>query len=349
MIKITQGLSGKYFSANVPDLEFTISSSVAAVVLSLDGKEIYSESLFPVSGAIALREIGDLLRPYVRESLVSELKVSITEQDSDGRTMATASASCTVVYCEADIDMDAGSWCSTHFLTLLTGTRITAPDRLEYLHYTGDDGDVSAVTATYADGSTKTFGVTKTATSEKFTTIDVSPSRFQADGKRLIAYSVRVGERWQTFEMDPNNPECDPVLVFTNSFGCEELLYCFGAATRSSSFKYDTTYIEGRNINYNITETRSIKADTGPLSFPMAEWTREVFRSYNVRTVDFIDGEPRYGRQVIISDPKVEYSNEADTMPRITFTIQYVQRNHNVISTAHDERVFGKVFDVTFG
>ena len=54
------------------------------------------------------------------------------------------------------------------------------------------------------------------------------------------------------------------------------------------------------------------------------------------------------GREVVVSDPKVEYTNEADELPRVTFTIQYAQRNHNVVDTGRAGRVFDNTFDYTF-
>ncbi len=345
MINITQGLSGKYFSATVPDLVFGIGGAAAAVAISLDGDGIYSERLFPVGGNVSLRELGDLVRPYAKARLVTDMKVDITEQDADGNSLATASASCTVVYCDADIDMDATKWCDSHFLTLLTGTRTTAPGRLERLYYTGTAP--ATVTATYADGSTKAFTAAVEGGNSKYTTINVSPSRFTGDAD-LIGYVVKAGDRTQRFDIDFNSPDCSPILAFDNSFGCEEMLYCTGRAVLSGVFKYDTAFIEGMNTNYKVTETASIIADTGPLSFAEADWCRELFRSQNVRVVNFYGGQAQPGKEVVVSDPKVEYGNGNDDIPRITFTIQYAQRNHNVIQTAREGRIFDNTFDYTF-
>lgn len=346
-VLITSGFSqSKYFSATVPDLTFGIGGTAAAVVITLDGDEIYSERLFPVGGSISLRELGDLVRPYAKSRLVTEMKVSITEQDSNGNTLATNSASCTVVYCEADIDITADDWCDKHFLSLLMGAKVTALGRTERLHYTGTA--TASVTAMYADGSTKAFTATSDGGNSKYTVIDVSPSLFASAGNTLIGYTVTAGSRTQRFVIDFNNPDCAPILKFDNSFGCEEFLYCAGQATFSGEYKSDTTYIEGKNTAYKITETGKTKADTGPLSFAMAEWCRELFRSQKVYVVNFKEKVMQVGKQVIVSDPKVEYTNSDDEMPRITFSIQYAQKNHNVIQTGKDGRIFDNTFDFTF-
>lgn len=345
-ITVTNGLSGKYFSANVPDLEFGIGGTAAAVTISLDGDEIYSERLFPVGGSIKLRDLGDLVRPYAKARLVTEMAVGITEQDADGNSLSTSSVSCTVVYCEADIDMSAEDWCGKHFLSLLLGTRTTTPGRLEYLHYTGTDS--ATVTATYDDGTTATFTAATIGGNSKYTTVNVSPGQYTASGKKLVSYVVSAGNRSQRFDIDFRNPDCAPILIFDNSFGCEELLYCTGKETVSAAYKYDTAYIEGKNTNYKVTETASFKADTGPLSFAMADWCRELFRSQYVRIVNVYGGAVTPGKEMVVSDPKVEYDNEPDTLPRITFTVQYAQKNHNVIQTAREGRIFDNTFDYTF-
>ena len=345
-ITVSQGLSGKYFSATVPDLIFEIGGTDAVVVLRLDGDEVYSERLFPVGGSISIRDVGDLVRPYAKARLVTEMTVNITERDANESNLSSTSLSCTIVYCEADIDMAAEKWCETHFLTILMGARVTSLGRLEYLHYIGTDS--ATVTAYYSDGSTGSFAATVIGGNTKYTTIDCSPARYTAQGKTLTSYVVKAGSRSQQFDIDFSNPDCAPILVFNTSFGCEELLYCIGKETISAAYKYDTAYIEGKNTNYKVTETTSFKADTGPLSFPMADWCRELFRSDYVRIVNVYGGTVTPGKEMIVSDPKVEYGNNIDELPRITFTVQYAQKNHNVIQTARAGRIFDNTFDYTF-
>ena len=345
-MSIALSLSGKYFSANVPDVIIDITGTSAAVTMAVDGEKIYSETLYPVGNTVTLSELGDLLRPYARKRLVVAFAITVSDRDADGKELQNGSASCSVVYCEADVDLSAESWCESRFLTLLDGTKTTAMGRLEYLHYIGSGS--SSVHAVYEDGSSKDFDTTAIGGNDNYTTIDVSPNRFAEDGKTLSAYTVTVGSRNQRFVIDQQKPDCAPVLLFSNSFGCEELLYCTGKETFSGGFKYDNARIAGRSRNYKITETRSFKADTGILSFAMAAWCQDMLRSDSVRIVNFKGGAPQVGREVVVSDPKVEYTNEADELPRVTFTIQYAQRNHNVVDTGRAGRVFDNTFDYTF-
>ena len=45
MITVTAGLSGKYFSATVPDVELAVTGSKAEVALTVAGEEVFKETL----------------------------------------------------------------------------------------------------------------------------------------------------------------------------------------------------------------------------------------------------------------------------------------------------------------
>ena len=186
------------------------------------------------------------------------------------------------------------------------------------------------------------------AGNERYTTIDVSPDKFVAEGKVLVCYDVQAGARSFRFAIDFDEPDCAPVLVFVNSFGVEELLYCTGTHTVAPTYKRDSGYIGRYNRNYNIVETRQFKADTGIMTFAMANWADELLRSQEVHVVNFKDGHPNVGKEVTITDSKSEYSNADDELPRFTFTYQYAQRNHNVVDVLRSGRIFDNTFDNTF-
>lgn len=345
-ITIKQGLSGKYFSRNIPDLIVALTGYRLGVKISVDGKEIFSEYLFPMDTVVTMSDLGDLLTPYVKGALVSAVAVTLTEEDTDGKQLSTESLSFEAVYCEADIPTSCDDFCQKHFLTLLMGVKTTSMGRLEYLHYTGTDD--ATVMAMYTDGTTKEFTATKIGGTSKYTTIDVSPGDYKQDGKELVSYTVTAGNRRQEYELDLESPDCAPILLFANSFGCEELMYCTGTLTKSPSFKRETTFIEGRNKNYSITETRSFKADTGILSEEMADWFGEVLRSSYIRIVTFRDDKPQIGREVIITESKSDQTNDPDELPRFTFTYQPAGKNHNVVDLQREGRIFDDTFDYTF-
>ena len=97
-------------------------------------------------------------------------------------------------------------------------------------------------------------------------------------------------------------------------------------------------------------EKESFKADTGVLTFPMANWWREVLRSKDIKMLTVYDGyvETGYGKPVIITSEKSDLSNEADHLPRITFEFEYADRNHNIFDVRAEGRIFDDTFDNTF-
>lgn len=346
MITVTQSLSGKYFSANIPDVVFTIGGYRAAVTMAVDGKQIYSETLYPVEGQIELADLPGLLTPYARQSLIFKLKVTITEEYEDGRSTTPTTLTADILFSLADVSTTCADFIEQHFLTLLMSRHTTSLGRLEYLHYIGTDEAV--VTALYSDLSEQSFKLTPVGGNSKYTTIDVSPVQFRADDKELIQYTVTAGSRSMIYEVDPDQPDCAPILIFVNSFGVEELLYCTGKHQQNPEYKRDTAYIRGKNKNYRITETRKMEADTGIMTFEEAEWAEDLFRSQYVRIVNFYKSNPNMGKEVIITDAKATRDNQDDTLPRFTFSYQYAQRNHNVLDIGREGRIFDNTFDNTF-
>ena len=350
-ITIKQGLSGKYFSMCIPDIGVTIGGYRMGVKLQVSPdndtwSEIYSEHLYPVDGAITMSDLGELLTPYARQSLVLYVKVTMSEEYKDSTPSTSTEMAFTVVYCESDIPTTCEDFTANHFLSLLLGTKTTGLGRLEYLHFIGTD--TPSCTAYYSDGSTAQFTPVAVGGNGSYTTIDVSPSRFTKVGYTLTGYVVTAGARRQEYEIDPTEPDCAPILIFTNSFGCDELFYCTGLATKAPTFKRDSAYIGGLKKNYRIQETRTFKADTGPMNEDMADWFGELMRSPYVRLVKFKNGTPNIGKEIVIDDSKTEQTNALDEIPRFTFSYEYAQRNHNVVELEREGRIFDNTFDYTF-
>lgn len=346
MITVSSTLSGQYFTSDMPDLSFSITGYRAQVTITADGDTVYDESLYPISGQITLSELGRLLLGYARQYLVLPVVVTILEEFEDSSTTNTETVSCTVIYCEADFGTTASDFISNHFLTILQGDKLTALGRLEYLHYIGTDS--ASVTAYYTDGTTAAFQLTSVAGNDNYQMIDVSPSQFTATGKTLALYDVAAGSRTQRFTIDYDAPDCAPILIFENSFGVDELLYCTGTHTVAPTYERSTMRQKGKLKTYSIEETRTFKADTGILSTAMSNWIDELFRSSYVRIVNIYNGVATVGKEIIITDSKSEFTNDDEALPRATFEYQYSQRIQNVIQLQRAGRIFDNTFDATF-
>ena len=337
-------LRAKEFSCNIPDVTIELSKGVekAQVSVSIDDSEAYNEMMYAVNGVITLEELSELVTPYARLRQTVTLAVSVTEEGQTAQSIQTE-----VVYCQTDFgDVVPESFLADHFLSILMGTKVTAMGRLEYLSMQGND--TATCTATYSDGTTATFSVSVVENNEHYRTLDVSPDNFVTADKTLVSYTVTAGNRTQDFEIDLTQPDCAPILIFVNSFGMDELAYCTGIHKVDPSYKRSMAYVGRIQRNYRIDETRAFKADTGPLTTAMANWWDEVFRSDSVRIVNFYEGHPNPGKDLVITDSKSEYTNDDAEIPRFSFTYQYAQRNHNVVQMLRAGRIFDNTFDNTF-
>jgi len=351
MITINQGLSGSYFSSVIPDVSYTISGIKSGVSMSIDGSEIYNEILYPVNGVVTLADLSGLMTAYTRKKLKATLSITVTEMASSDSVTATETMTATIIYCTADFingadDVSAEDFAKTHFLSILIGRKITSMGRLEFLHYLGTES--ASVTATYSDGTTATFTPPAVKGNDVYTTIDVSPDRFITAGKTLISFAVYAGNRTQAFDIDLDQPDCAPVLLFVNSFGVEELLYCTGVHKVAPSYSRSSAYIERYKRNYKIEETRKFSADTGYLTVAEQNWADDLFRSDYVRVVNFKDGQPVIGKEITITDSKSEVDNSPEQLARFTFDYMYAQTNHNVVDLSRAGRIFDNTFDYTF-
>lgn len=339
------------FCADIPNIDISVDGTRAAVIMTADNEQIYSETLYPVDGKIIISDIPDLVHAIVRQKLVVTLNIKITEQtlSSSTNTFVDASSSILitrVVYSAASMNIDCSTFCNSHFLSILLGTKTTASGRLEYLHYLGTDN--ASCVAEYSDGSTTPFVPARVQGNDNYTTIDVSPDRFVVDGKSLVAYTITAGNRSQYFELDLSVPDCAPILLFSNSFGCQELIYCTGEHQVAPSYNRSAAYIDGKYKNYDIDETRTFKADSGVLNTAMANWLDDLFRSDEIYMVNFYKGNPNIGQEVTITDSKSENNNAPDELPRFTFSYRYSSKNQNIIDLNRAGRIFDNTFDNTF-
>lgn len=355
-------LPSSLFSGNIPDIEIYTSATRIEVKIYFEqgsatidtGKAspIYDECLYPDNdNAISVCELDQLIAPFAEQYLMGTLLVTATEQTADasgnytdGTRQTTGS---TVYYCSARVEETAAAFVANNFLTRLDGKRLTSMGRLEYLHYYGSDSPTCA--AHYTDGTIKMFTPTQVGGADYYKTIDVSPGNFAASGKTLMRYVVTAGSRSQEFEIDFANPDCAPILAFTNCFGVQEIVYCTGTLESSPDIKYTQNYVKGILKTQSITQVRTMKADTGVLTFPMADWLQDLFTSKEIYLVEMVGGYPNVSEDPIaITDCKTSYTNDRDSLPRFTFDYRRATRNTSVIPIHREGRIFDTSFDFTF-
>ena len=365
MITRISSFKTKEFSCQLPDLEFAISMNRAKVAVEVEKSgerlEVFSENLYPsLGGIIRLQDLDILLEPYAGRWLTFDLWISVEEQsvstDSGGNEVATVTARATwntsVVSCRANIlNMTAEEWCSKRFMTLIDGAKTTAVGFLEYLYFVGSLPSAPVCKAYFDDNTDRTVPLSYTSIGDGYGRIDASPANFLSSGRKLLSYEIKAGNRIQNYVVDNNvEPEVAPVLLFWNSFGVQELAYCTGELKQVASFERKQARIGRLKETYSMEEKENFKADTGYLTFPMANWWREVLRSKDIQVLTVVNGgvEPGSGKPVVIISEKHEISNAADHLPRITFEYEYADRNHNVFDLRREGRIFDDTFDYTF-
>lgn len=345
MITILQTVPDFALLTEVSKIVFTSSQARVAVTLKLGQEEILSETYVPdATGKITLRELDLLLEGYLTTNLVETFTLTMTDSDE------TKTQSFKVLFCKTDIPtFTAASFTANYFLTMLSVAKEVQLGWTEYLHlYSSAAVDVVA-TCTYYDNGSGGFAVVnkpvKSITElEKVVSVDVSPELFD-DSERgaLVAYTITAGARTMLYTVYENQ-DCAPCLLFTNSFGCQETLYCKGTHKLEPEYDRAGSYIDGLYRNYDIEEKKVFKANTGILSTAMSNWADDLFRS---KEIYILDGTT-VGKEVTVTEAKAVRSNDPNALPSFEFEYQYAQRNHNVLQLHRAGRIFDNTFDRTF-
>lgn len=350
MITVIHQPSSPVFTSALDTFPFRIGGENATVTITCDGEELLSETYYPVSGNITIYDLGTLIADAARRTVAATCKISITEHTGD-KNVDTWSKEFSVYYATVDVNMSCQAFLDSFFLTLLDGTKLTQLGHREYLHAAGEESSTPEVVASYYNresGSISTATIdasaTPTHTVNGITTFDVSPDRYYDEAKgSLFAYTVTVGRRVQEYQIDHTRAVADPVLLFTNSFGCQEIFYCLGRKKIAPTFERKQAVISGRKINYAVKETRSFEGDTGIIPPSMAHFAEDLLRSDEI----YLFRDYTKDKEITFTDSKSERTNEEDDMAEFTFTYQYAQRVQNVIFR-DVENTGGRIFDDSF-
>ncbi|MCH3994149.1 MAG: hypothetical protein LKE54_03690 [Prevotella sp.] len=354
------------FSSTIDDLVLKTDAEMVDLVVDITHgtttEVLLSETYYPdEDGNVTLSQIGDLVEPWVRKYGSVTMQISVSEHIGNGKDVTAPDYSetiknsaidiGTILFAAVDPQVSAEWFCSHHFLTILEGEKLTSMIRTECL--SAYDASTLAVTATLHNITDNTFQelngtLTPANTSGMVYDYNVSPKNiFDLVGGTsdyvLTSYVCTAGERTQSYRVIEDQIPPAPALVFLNSFGCWEYLYCTGTHSKDSKYTRSTAVIGGLRRNYNIEEDRQFKALTGWLNEAMADWADDLFRSQHV----YLYTGGKMGKEIVITDSKSEISNEDDNLPVFEFTWGYAQKQHNVMD-AEKLRIFDSTFDYTF-
>ena len=337
MASIISDLFDKMFTSEFSHLQCSCQSASMVFAVRMGSVEILSQTYFPDENhLVTIYDLDRLLESYIAE-LCGTFTLLV-----DGTAVKTV----TVITCRTAISERANTFYTGFFFTPSMGERDTAIGRYETVTMYCDANTAVTALCTYLDANGTIVLKTKAVKSfSGWQPIDVSPAQFADSAGRLIGYVVQAGVRKARYRVLANPPEADPAFIFRNSFGCWETIYLTGAKQVTPSYTRSNAIIEGQVIMYDIEETMSYKAQTGPLRPGMVPVALDLARS---REIYLLGKDGTAGDRITVTDVDVKHTNEDNSIPDFTFTYRRADRRSAKLAVVRPPRVFDKTFDNTY-
>lgn len=336
-ISTTPELTEYMFASELCRLTFTnVATETLTLAIIAGGKQVFGNTYFPNSDKTVT--VYDLDR-FV-EALIDDIFIDLTFVINGEPEPVKVFA------CSASVSEPAQTFVSDFFLTPVMGERNTAIGRIELLTAFCPTEEKVDVQCTFLldDGTIETrpdgLGVLS-----GWAPFDVSPARFSGGEGRLIAYTVTCGKRKARYRVLGYAPSADPVMLYRNCFHTWETIHLTGKKESSASYTRSQAIIEGCTRNYEIQETMSHKAMTGPLRPGTEAMVLDLARSKEVLLLN-ADGTP--GDEVTITDCDTKMTNEDNEIPDFTITYRLADRRNVRVNAVRLPRIFDKHFDEHF-
>lgn len=251
-----------------------------------------------------------------------------------------------VFKCATDVSESADTFHTDFFFTPAMGERDTALGRYETVTMFSSTTTAVKAACMYLCPDGSFANITKEVASfSGWQAVDVSPSKFidKAFG-RLIAYEIYAGSRKARYRVLEAPPEADPAFIFRNCFDCWETIYLTGAKQTSPTYTRSNTLIEGEYRMYDVDETMSFKAHTGPLRPAMVPVAMDLARS---KEIYLLGADGKAGARITVTDADVKHTNEDSAIPDFTFTYRRANRRTVMTDVVRPPRLFDDTFDDT--
>lgn len=307
----------------------------AQLVLTLAGEELMTASLL-------LDEHGRLTLPALSRLLNSRLTAAPAKLHLSG----AVDGAVTILPCRTQMDKGAADFCASHFLTLLSGAKLTTLFNTELLSFYDASGapTVATIRAQWAVGSAvkETVLTRTTQLHGNIHTFRLRPCEFQAPaaGAQLLAFEVSVGQRSQAYQLAPQGFTAAPTrLTFRNSFGQLETICFFGQKERELEVTRGAASFEGRWRNYSALAYHSYKASMGFLPDGMIFFLEDC-----AQTLEAYDEQ---GREVCVTDCDVKLSNSPTETAEASVRWRETGQMMSADLFSH-VRTFDETFDTSF-
>lgn len=362
MITILQNDTQIEFLSNLRDIRFLATSGKAQVTITSrsSGALVYDEILHSAGTTFTMYDIPGLLEPFVEEMGYGEsFTVRIAESDSVYEEFVMR-----VAYCKAEVGAFA-DYANNHFLSLhnngvrtalgrqerlslwkyATSGNITAPTASVRAYYTDGTYADSSLTMTGGSGVAPTFDPVGSETdSAAFYFASVNIDDYATSGKSLYRLVVTCEGRTKEYVIDSAHYNPYPVLLFVNSFGETEFMYCHGKVESAPEYERTNVIVNREMRSVHVKETRYWNADTGILDAEELEWAMELMRSHSTYLCSCVNGTWQATKGIVIEEQECHYTNEDDNLARYTFKYRLSQNNQIVPVVRYHPEIFTNTY-----
>lgn len=313
-----------------------VATDELSLSVEVEGAEVFANTYVPdPGGGVTVYDLDRLLEPLI-DGLYVDTVISVNGVAHEVKVFA----------CDAAVSEPAVTFLPDFFLTPVMTERDTAIGRLEILSAFCREEERLMASCTFLldDGGVETRTV-EGPLLQGAVSVDVSPALFVSSPGRLISYTLTCGKRKARYRVLGYAPEADPALIYRNCFHVMETIYLTGKKETVPAYSRSSAVIGGRLRNYDVTETMSYKAMTGPLRPGVESAVYDLARSREVFLLS-PDGSP--GDEVTVTDCDLKRTNEDDAIPDFSITYRRADRRNHVYGALRPPRLFDKTFDETF-
>lgn len=344
MATLITPLSTPLFPCAAATLTFNAGDAPSfAVRLVLDTDTLTETTLTPdADGLASLYRVDGLLNDHLQDGRPRDLHILL-----DGLQVWTG----TVIPCRLTVEEEAPDFVGRSFLTVLQGPKLTHPEADEYLSWyepagEGTAGSLKSLWCT--DGGQvrqSVHGFSAPGAQDGIRSVDVSPRTVPPPSPeaRLVAYTVAVGRRSQTFRMVQDGVAVHgpaTAIEFGNAFGQLETYPFFGAVERELKPTYTVGVAGGAYRNYDIRATPTWKAHTGPVPDSMLPLLDDLVTARRLwRAED--------GSELAVTDCELKSTTRPDAPQQYTVTWRTC-REGRTLRPERPERTFDDTFDKTY-
>lgn len=328
-------------------------STIEVNILDENSKEIFTSKYDIQEGKVIVRNISDIIEPYMVNGLsMQKFYISAIQGEVEARKPFTA------IYCDTNIDIDAKDWTANNYMTTLS-SKLTAPGFAEYLTVIAAKADEKAICKGICKSNNELMpfkielemlSLSELPGDTIFTGYDQILKKLQAtipSVESIAGYTVICGPRIFTYYVHPQSQIPPLGFTFTNMFGIKETYYLDGVTITKSKVNRDSAVLNKSLSFYNQSEECTYEVTTSILMPDEAEWIQQLFASKNVCLIN--EGSVFNNSRVIITESTYEISDDVAATHKVKFTWQFPKIiRHRIFRAQKDREIFSREFDFQY-